>query len=178
MDNSTQTNANHEDVFCARPRPAPFARALTTTERGQLPSHVDVEILRGPNYDKGGKKVWPQPFADLASRWSKRGAGDARCAGDRGDERRQRNGGGSGAHGRRRATARGGGASVTPPTFRPGAYVRSRLAPSPRARACRVAPSYRAVVCASSRIVSSCHHITSSSVEAPTRRAIGRTETD
>jgi hypothetical protein len=68
---------NHEDVFCARPRPAPFARALTATERGQLPSHVDVEMLRGPNYGKGGKKVWPQPFADWASRWSKRGAGDA-----------------------------------------------------------------------------------------------------
>ena len=76
MDNSTQTNANHEDVFCARPRPAPFARALIATERGQLPSHVDVEMLRGPNYGKGGKKVWPQPFADWASRWSKRGAGD------------------------------------------------------------------------------------------------------
>ena len=64
-------------MFCARPRPAPFARALTATERGQLPSHVDVEMLRGPNYSKGGRKVWPQPFADWASRWSKRGAGDA-----------------------------------------------------------------------------------------------------
>ena len=60
---------------CARPRPAPFARALTATERGQLPSHVDVEMLRGPIY--GPKAKWPAPFSSWAGRWSKKRAGDA-----------------------------------------------------------------------------------------------------
>ena len=46
-------------------------------ERGQLPREIDLEMLRSLNYGLGGKKVWPQPFADWASRWSKRGAGDA-----------------------------------------------------------------------------------------------------
>ena len=46
-------------------------------ERGQMPSELDVEMLRSENYGKGSKNVWPQPFADWASRYSKRGAGDA-----------------------------------------------------------------------------------------------------
>ena len=56
---------------------SPYACALGTMERGQLPREIDLEMLRGPNYGLGGKKVWLQPFADWASRWSKRGAGDA-----------------------------------------------------------------------------------------------------
>ena len=68
--------------LCSPARPAPFTCALTATERGQLPSHVDVdvEMLRGPNYGKGGKKqegAAAAEFADWASRWSKRGAGNA-----------------------------------------------------------------------------------------------------
>ena len=50
---------------------SPFACALDAMERGQLPREIDLEMLRGPNYGLGGKQVWPKPFADWASRWSK-----------------------------------------------------------------------------------------------------------
>ena len=56
---------------------SPFACALDAMERGQLPREIDLEMLRGPNYGLGGKQVWPKPFADWASRWSKKRAGDA-----------------------------------------------------------------------------------------------------
>ena len=46
-------------------------------ERGQMPSELDVEMLRGENYGKGGKKVWPPKFAAWAARFSKKRAGDA-----------------------------------------------------------------------------------------------------
>jgi hypothetical protein len=55
---------------------SPFACALDAMERGQLPRGIDLEMLRGPNYGLGGKQVWPKPFADWASRWSKKRAGD------------------------------------------------------------------------------------------------------
>ena len=64
------------DLLCVcAPASSPFARALDGAR--PEPRDLDVEMLRGPNHGKGGKKVLPKPFADWASRWSKRGAGHA-----------------------------------------------------------------------------------------------------
>ena len=64
-------------TICVCSPASPFACALDAMERGQLPREIDLEMLRGPNYGLGGKQVWPKPFADWASRWSKKRAGDA-----------------------------------------------------------------------------------------------------
>ena len=64
-------------TICMCSPTSPFAFALDAMERGQLPREIDLEMLRGPNYGLGGKQVWPKPFADWASRWSKKRAGDA-----------------------------------------------------------------------------------------------------
>ena len=116
---------------------------------------MDVGMLRGPviyglrpqGEMAGAIFVLGRALVEAARR---RRAGVVRGDGRRRCYRRLR------WRGDRRAVARGGGgmrrATRLALQCRAGAYVRSRLVPSPRVCASRVASSCRAVVCASSRI--------------------------
>ena len=130
-------------------------------ERGQLPREIDLEMLRGPNYGLGGKQVWPKPFADWASRWSKKRAGDAPAS-------VETDGGGALAT----AAARAAVAEL----LRAVAAHPSRLRVSGRAHTCvraspphltrvrdvsrhRTAPSCARRLASSHRVILSCHHL-------------------
>ena len=130
-------------------------------ERGQMPSELDVEMLRGENYGKGGKKVWPPKFAAWAERFSKKRAGDAPAS-------VETDGGGASAT----AAARAAVAEL----LRAVAAYPSRLRVSGRAHTCvraspprlarvrvvsrhRTAPSCARRLASSPRVIVSRHHL-------------------
>ncbi len=69
---ASRASVDHDDL-----RVSTHLSLRGAMERGQMPSELDVEMLRGENYGKGGKKVWPPKFAAWAARFSKKRAGDA-----------------------------------------------------------------------------------------------------